>query len=92
MPYYTTVSSSSNLYAYNKKGWGSDYGSSYLPCTAEELVVWDGIVIRNKSTVGNCWDSSSENTYDPVVDESMSFRRWLDIKVLMVTLDVICFV
>ena len=83
MPYYTTVSSSSNLYAYNKKGWGSDYGSSYLPCTAEELVVWDGIVIRNKSTVGNCWDLSSENAYDPIVDKSMSFRRWLDIKAVM---------
>ncbi len=83
MPYYTTVSSSSNLYSYNKKGLVSDCGKSFLPYTAEELVVLDGISICNKSTIGNCWDSSSENTYDPVVDELMSFRRWLDIKAVM---------
>ena len=48
---------------------------------AEDHVHWDGIVIRtNSKNMANCWDDSKENTFDPVIANTMSFLRWLQIK------------
>ncbi len=63
-----------------QKGWGSDYGTSFILSTAEVEVVCGEIVIQNKSIIANCWNSSTENTYNSIIDESIKLKRWFDIK------------
>ena len=84
MGYYEEVANNTNQYAYGFKQRGGTRGHSFFPVVAEELVIWDGIVIRNLSdNIGDCWLKNQSNTYDREVAESMRFRRWIDIKTCM---------
>jgi hypothetical protein len=84
MGYYDEVANCSNEYALGLKRRSGTYGHKFSPVNAEELVIWDGIVIRNMSdNIADCWLRDQSNTYDRDIDESMNFRRWLDIKSVM---------
>jgi hypothetical protein len=57
------------------------HGHVFRPTTAEELLVWDGIVCRNiNSNIAESWMMNQSNTFDREIMEAMHFRRWLDIK------------
>jgi len=72
------------VYAMGYKHRGGTRGLVFRPTTAQELVVWDGIVTRNLSdNIAECWMASQSNTYDCEIDEAMHYRRWLDIKACM---------
>ena len=48
---------------------------------AEEHVNWDGIMLRNNNkNMANCWNEEKENTYNPVIANTISFSRWLQMK------------
>jgi hypothetical protein len=84
MGYYEEVANCTNEYASGYKRRSGTYGNKFSPVNAEELVVWDGIVIRNLSdNIADCWLKNQSNTYDREIDEAMRFRRWLDIKSVM---------
>jgi hypothetical protein len=42
--YYEEVARNTNLYAFGPKNRGGTHGHVFPPTTAEELLVWDGIV------------------------------------------------
>ena len=81
MGFYEEVAKCTNLYAIGIKDRGGTRGHQFRNCTAEEIVVWDGIVCRNQSTnIAESWMKSQSNTYDREIAEAMHYRRWLDIK------------
>ena len=81
MPYYTVVSCSTNSYAIDKKGWGGDYRHTWRNVTAQEMVIWDGIIALNiNSNPGKSWMPSKENRYNPIINDTMSCRHFLNIK------------
>ena len=82
--FYTDVSDYSTMYAYGHKKLGPNYGHKFLPASAEELLNWDGMVTRNiNSNIGSCWNSEQSHQYCELIADTMSFRRWLDIKAVM---------
>jgi hypothetical protein len=84
MVYYEEVANCTNEYASGYKRRSGTNGNKFSPVNAEELVVWDGIVICNLSdNIADCWLKNQLNTYDRDIDEAMRFRRWLDIKSVM---------
>ncbi|MFM8622856.1 MAG: hypothetical protein ACKOB3_05715, partial [Holophagaceae bacterium] len=84
MGYYEEVANCTNEYASGYKRRSGTYGNKFSPVNAEELVVWDGIVVRNLSdNIADCWLRNQSNTYDREIDEAMQYRRWLDIKSVM---------
>ncbi len=50
MGYYEDVAMNTNMYAFGVKNRGGTRGHVFRPTTAEELLVWDGIVCRNINT------------------------------------------
>ena len=81
--FYCDVAEYTNNYAVGVKKWNGTYSDAFKPTMAEELVRWDGTIIRNSNTfVGWSWstDSVDSNHYDPVIANAMSFRRHLDIR------------
>lgn len=82
--FYETVARFTNLYAIMAKNRGGTRGHKFSACTAEELVVWDGVVCRNQSNnIAESWMTDQTNTYDRCIAEAMHYRRWLDIKSCM---------
>ncbi len=47
MAYYEDVARNTNMYAFGPKKRGGTGGHYFRPTTAEELLVWDGIVCQN---------------------------------------------
>jgi hypothetical protein len=81
MGYYKDVARNTNIYAFGVKNRGGTRGHVFHPTTAEELLVWDGIVCRNiNKNIAESWMMNKSNTLDQEIMESMHFRRWLDIK------------
>ncbi len=81
MGYYENVARNTNMYAFGVKIRGGTHGHVYHPTTAEELLVWDGIVCRNMNTnIAESWMMNQSNMFDQDIMEVMHFRRWLDIK------------
>jgi len=81
MGFYEEVARYTNIYAIGIKDRGGTRGHQFRSCTAEELVVWDGIVCRNQSNnIAESWMIDQSNTFDREIYEAMHFRRWLDIK------------
>lgn len=79
--FYCDVSDYTGSYAMSKKKLSGNYGNKFVCPTAEELVNFDGIVIKNKNDfIGDSWLTDNSHTYDPLIAETMYFRRWLDIK------------
>ncbi len=80
MGYYDDVARNTNMYAFGPKNRGGTCGHVFRPTTAEELLVWDGIVCQNLNTnISECWMMNQSNTFDREIMEAMHFRRWLDI-------------
>jgi hypothetical protein len=79
--YYKEVVRKTNMYAFGPKNRGGTQGHIFCPTTAEELLVWDGIVCQNINTnIAESWMMNQFNTFDQEIMEAMHFRRWLDIK------------
>ncbi len=82
--HYKKVARNTNLYAFGPKNRGGTRGHVYCPTTAEELLVWDGIVCRNINTnITESWMMNQSNTFDKEIMEAMHFRRWLDIEMCL---------
>jgi hypothetical protein len=81
MGYYKDVAMNTNMYAFGVKNGGGTCGHVFCPTTAEELLVWDGIVCYNINTnIAESWMMNQSNIFDQEIMEAMHFRRWLDIK------------
>ncbi len=81
MGYYQDVARNTNMYAFGVKNRGGTCGHFFRPTTAEELLVWHGIVCRNINTnIAESWMMNQSNTFDQEIMEEMHFRRLLDIK------------
>ncbi len=79
--YYEEVARNTNMYAFGPKNRGGTRGHVFRPATAEELLVWDGIVCQNINTnLAESWMMNQSNKFDQEIMEAMHFRRWLDIK------------
>jgi hypothetical protein len=77
----TRISRNTNMYAFGVKNRGGTQGLVFFPTTAEEFLVWDGIMCRNINTnIAASWMMNQLNTFDCKIMESMHFRRWLNIK------------
>jgi hypothetical protein len=56
MGYYKDVARNTNMYAFGVKNWGGTRGHVFRPTSAEELLVWDGIVCCNINTnIAESW-------------------------------------
>ncbi len=54
--YCEEVARNTNIYAFGPKNRGGTHGHVLRPTTAEELLVWDGIVCRNINTnIAESW-------------------------------------
>ena len=74
-PFYIEVTIHTNSYDNKVKQWNGDYGHKFNPTTATECVRCNDITVRNNnSNIGSCWDQTSKNQYDPMVDDS--FGLW----------------
>ncbi len=81
MGYYEDVARNTNMYAFEPKNRGGTCRHVFRPTTAEELLVWDGIVCCNINTnIAESWMMNQSNTFDCEIMEVMHFRRWLDTK------------
>ncbi len=81
MGYYEDVAMNTNMYAFGVKNREGTRGHVFRPTTAEDLLVWDGIVCCNINTnIAKLWMMNQSNTFDQKIMEAMHFRRWLDIK------------
>ncbi len=79
--YYKEVVRNTNMYAFGPKNRGGTHGHVFCPATAEELLVWDGIVCQNINiNIAESWMMNQSNKFDQEIMEAMHFRRWLDIK------------
>ena len=82
--YYHKVTRFSNLYKY-QAGIGTTYGHDIPEVKLQELVRWDGCVIRDGVRGGGDgalyrrWQYDSAS-FDSVIDDSMSMSRWNQIK------------
>ena len=83
-PFYSEVERLSNIYAFSI-GLGGSYGHAFKTITLDELVRFDGVVVRDGVRGGsngalyrrwmeNCAD------HDDEIDQSMRHGRWLQIK------------
>jgi hypothetical protein len=53
------------MYAFGVKNRGGTCGHVFCPTTAEELIVWDGIVCRNINTnIAESWIMNQSNMFD----------------------------
>jgi hypothetical protein len=65
MGYYEDVARNTNMYAFGVKNRRGTHGHVFHPTTAEELLVWDGIVCRNINTnIAESWMMNQSNTFD----------------------------
>ncbi len=63
--YYDEVARNTNMYAFGPKNRGGTRGHVFHPTTAEELLVWDGIVCQNINTnIAESWMMNQSNTFD----------------------------
>jgi hypothetical protein len=69
------------MYAFGVKNRGGTSGHVFCPTSAEELLVWDGIVFCNINTnIAESWMMNQSNTFDREIMEAKHFRRWLETK------------
>jgi hypothetical protein len=65
MGYYKDVARNTNMYAFGVKNRGGTRGHVFHPTTAEELLVWDGILCRNINTnIAESRMMNQSNTFD----------------------------
>ena len=75
MGFYEEVARCTNLYAIGiKDRGGTTRGHHFRSCTAEELLIWDGIVCQNQSNnIAESWMRNQSNTFDREISEAMHF-------------------
>ncbi len=62
---YEDVARNTNMYAFGVKNRGGTCGQVFHPTTAEELLVWDGIVCCNINTnIAESWVMNQSNAFD----------------------------
>ncbi len=72
--YYKEVARNTNMYAFGSKNREGTCGHVFCPTTAEELLVWDGIVCQNINTnIAESWMMNQSNTFDQKIMEAMHF-------------------
>jgi hypothetical protein len=65
MGFYKDVARSTNMYAFGVTNGGGTRGHVFLPTSAKELLVWDGIVGCNINTnIAESWMMNQSNTFD----------------------------
>ncbi len=65
MGYYEDVARNTNMYAFGDKNRGGTCGHVFRPATAEEVLVWDGIVCCNINTnIAESWMMNQSNMFD----------------------------
>ncbi len=65
MGYYKDAARNTNMYAFGVKNRGGTRSHVFRPTTAEELLVWDGIVCRNINTnSAESWMMNQSNMFD----------------------------
>ncbi len=65
MGYYKDVARNTNMHAFGVKNRGETCGHVFRPTTAEELLVWDGIVCPKITTnIAESWMMNQLNTFD----------------------------
>jgi hypothetical protein len=65
MGYYKDLARNTIMYAFGAKNRRGTCGHVFCPTTAEELLVWDGIVCRNiKTNIAESWMMNQLNTFD----------------------------
>jgi hypothetical protein len=85
LPFYTDALRFSNLYAFQNDLGTGPYGHYFEQLHLEELVWFDGAVVRNgvlgsnDSAFHHRWLKGS-SIYDSEIDTAMTHRRWLQIK------------
>jgi hypothetical protein len=63
--YYKDIARNTNMYAFGVKNRGGTRGHVFRPTSAEELLVWDGLVCCNISTnIAESWIMNQSNTFD----------------------------
>jgi hypothetical protein len=73
--YCKDVARNTNTYAYGVKNRGGTRGHVFCPTSAEELLVWGGIVCRNINTnIAESWMMNQSNMFDQEIMEAMHFR------------------
>ena len=82
--YYHDVSCFTNQYKYST-GTGASYGHTWNAVTVKELVIFDGILVRDgvlggsQGAIYRRWDRNSV-CYDPEIASAMSYTRFCEIK------------
>jgi hypothetical protein len=82
-PFYSEVERFSNIYAFGI-GLGGSYGHTFKTITLDELVRYDGVVVRDGVRGGSNgalhrrWMECAD--HDDEIDQSMRHGRWLQIK------------
>jgi hypothetical protein len=65
MGYYEDVARNTNMYEFGVENRGGTRGHVFRPATAEELLVWDGIVCLNINTnIAESLMMNQSNTFD----------------------------
>ncbi len=63
MGYYEVVARNTYMYAFGVKNRGGTQGHVFCPTSAEELLVWDGIMCHNINTsIAESWIMNQSNT------------------------------
>ncbi len=82
--YYHDVECFTNVSKYSS-GMGASYGHTWTQVTAKELLVFDGILVRDgvlggsQGAIYRRWDKTSA-CYDPVIASAMTLQRFGEIK------------
>ena len=85
IPYYSDVVNHSNLYACSLGLVGGQYSHAFKAIKVQELVHWDGILVRDGALGGSNgalfrrW-LIGETMFDPAIHDTMSYDRFLQIK------------
>lgn len=85
MPFFSLVSSCTNIYAMGEKGWGGGYSHHFEPVTATDMVRFMGVPVRHgarggtPSTLHYRWCKSDED-FDNLIADAMTLSRWRQIK------------
>ena len=84
-PFYSEVTNFTNLYACSIGLFGSQYSHSFKQVKVQELVHFDGVVVRDGALGGsNCalyqrW-MNGESMFDPLIANAIKYDRFLQIK------------
>ncbi len=80
MGYHKDVVRNNNMHAFGVKNRGGTHRHVFCPTTAEELLVWNGIVCHNINTIiAESWMMNHSNMFDQEIIEVMHFRQWINI-------------